>query len=250
MVKFLGFGSFLVGISSVALFGCSAVQGVFPAETVTVTAAPSKVSEPAPGASVVERNSSAPATSTPAEEPNPPMGVFLAYADRLCGPSSEDLPELVGPGDGPDYVEVIQMVALWLDYTVELTNTYDDQTIRAVKRMQSDLGVDSDGQVGPITWNAVQQRVCPDWGRPAGGDSESEDGFYMPDLVGTVLGSATDFLWYEYGLSEGLGSYKVRQGSYCDGSEVAVVQQVVPSPGTWVPYDDSYEMVTIYAACE
>ena len=249
MVRFLGFGGFLVGISSVALVGCSAVQGVFPAETVTVTAAPSKVSEPAPGASVVERNSSAPATSTPAEEPNPPMGVFLAYADRLCGPSSEDLPELVGPGDGPDYVEVIQMVALWLDYTVELTNRYDDQTIRAVKRMQSDLGVDSDGQVGPITWNAVQQRVCPDWGRPVGGDSESEGGFYMPDFVGTVLGSATDFLWYEYGLPYAT-SYKVRQGSSCDSGEVAVVQQVVPSPGTWVPYEDSYEMVTIYAACE
>jgi hypothetical protein len=72
----------------------------------------------------------------------------------------------------------------------------------------------------------------------------------MPDFVGTVLGSATDFLWNEYGLSEGLGDYTVRQGSYCDGSEVAVVQKAVPSPGTWVPYADSDEMVTLYVACE
>lgn len=177
------------------------------------------------------------------------MGLFLAYSDRLCGPSPEDLPELVDPGDAPDYAEVIQMAALWLDYDVDLTNAYDDQTIRVVKRMQSDLGVASDGQVGPITWGAVQQRVCPDWGRPAGGESDSGDGFYMPDFTGVVVGAATDYMWYEFGLSDG-GGYTVQRGSTCAPDEVSVVQMAIPSPGTWVPYGDSYEMVTLYAACE
>ena len=76
-----------------------------------------------------------------------------------------------------------------------------------------------------------------------------EDGFFMPDLVGTEATTAYDFLWYEYGLSEGLGGFEVKQGTYCEDWEVAVVQQIIPSAGTWVPFSESGDAVTLYVAC-
>lgn len=77
-----------------------------------------------------------------------------------------------------------------------------------------------------------------------------EDGFFMPDLIGTELGAAYNFLWYEYGLSEGLASYDVKQGASCDYPQIEVIEQVVPSPGTWIPRSQSGDLVRLYVGCE
>lgn len=146
---------------SVGLASCSSGSDVAQVTTVTVTAPAPAKPQPTPTRSIPSP------TPTPAEEQfvyegrHPPFGIMLEYARQLCLPPVTALPDLVTRGDSPEFTEVLQTFALTFGYETGAYGEYDAQTIRAVRQIQSDLGVVPDGQVGPITWSALRNWQCP-----------------------------------------------------------------------------------------
>lgn len=96
----------------------------------------------------------------PSEVLEPPeVSSALAY---ICSSSSALKPPLVGADSDAEATRAIQALLPWqFGYDPgPLDGQYGPRTIAAVKQMQSDLGVVPDGQIGPITWAALQRRVC------------------------------------------------------------------------------------------
>ena len=146
----------------IGLTGCGAGAESVPMTTVTVTASPNLTPESA---------SPPPSSPSPTKNPEPepvvqedhhfPYGIIISNAEQLCTTPLALLPDLVSVGDSPEFVEVIQIVAIDLGYEAGELAIYDDQTVRAVRSIQNYLGVEPDGQVGPITWGALQDQYCP-----------------------------------------------------------------------------------------
>lgn len=154
------------------LAGCGEFSAT-PVSTVTVTAAPSTApAEPDEPVGTSARPS--PSMESPADdqqEQNLPVVIITANAEELCTTPVRSLPDMISETDSPEHAEILQIVALDMGYDVSLSGVYDKQTIRAVVEMQSDLGVVPDGQVGPITWSALQSEYCPEFGQTFGQSS-------------------------------------------------------------------------------
>lgn len=157
---------------TVALVGCSAVSEVAPVETVTVTATPTPVETPTADATPApvreqekdaERESAVPSNDPYQRDPRPPFGLILSSVESICVPPVEALPDLVNIGDSPEYVDALQMALFDLGYVVPFAASYNSSVVQVVQRMQTNLGVVPDGQVGPITWGALRDRLCPEW---------------------------------------------------------------------------------------
>lgn len=81
----------------------------------------------------------------------------------ICGRAPESLPPLVGADSDSRATRALQVALLnaFGEDPGPIDGQYGPRTIAATKRMQSSLGVVPDGQVGPITWQAMQSRLCP-----------------------------------------------------------------------------------------
>jgi serine/threonine protein kinase len=80
----------------------------------------------------------------------------------ICPKVPSDLPPLVAADSDSQAVRALQVVLLDV-FGFDpgpIDGQYGPRTIAAVKRMQSALGVVPDGQVGPITWGALQSQLC------------------------------------------------------------------------------------------
>lgn len=80
----------------------------------------------------------------------------------ICLNEPDGLPPLVGADSNAQATRLLQAVlADFFGYDPgPIDGQYGPRTIAAVERMQSALGVVPDGQVGPITWRALQTRLC------------------------------------------------------------------------------------------
>ena len=97
-------------------------------------------------------------------EPSP-SGVDGATAqgavDALCRTPISQLPNLVYAGDSSYWTEVVQVLAVSEGIRVgPIDGQYGPQTISGVRQLQRLVGVLDDGQVGPITWTALQRYLC------------------------------------------------------------------------------------------
>ena len=80
----------------------------------------------------------------------------------LCPSQPDLLPPLIGPESDAQGTKVIQklLTYVYLEDPGPIDGEYGPQTISAVTRLQRQLGVFPDGQVGPITWGALQADLC------------------------------------------------------------------------------------------
>lgn len=94
--------------------------------------------------------------------PSPSEGLSLQAATReLCATAVSQLPDLIDIGDSTYWTEVIQVIAASEGIAVgPIDGQYGPQTIAGVRELQRRIGVVDDGQVGPITWSALQANVC------------------------------------------------------------------------------------------
>lgn len=83
----------------------------------------------------------------------------IAY---ICPKLPESLPPLVGEGADPTATRFLQTALIeWFGQDPGPVNgSYGPRTIATVKAVQEMLGVFPDGQVGPITWRAIQGWFC------------------------------------------------------------------------------------------
>jgi len=131
---------------------------VAPAPTVTVTQAPA----PRPTVTATRTR-----TVSPLQPPDPDPLPFLTDSmiegtyDRVCRTSVPSMPDLVTANSDAGWTTTIQVVAVIMGYNPgPIDGQYGPRTIAAVKKVQSELGTVPDGQVGPITWTAVQNYLC------------------------------------------------------------------------------------------
>ena len=88
-----------------------------------------------------------------------------ASGDALCNTSVYAMPDLVGPTSDASWTRVIQVMATQYGFNPGVIDgQYGSNTISGVRGLQTYLGVVPDGQVGPITWTALQNDYCG--GRP------------------------------------------------------------------------------------
>lgn len=79
----------------------------------------------------------------------------------LCRTPVSQLPDLIFAGDSPYWTEVVQVLAASEGIRVgPIDGQYGPQTVTGVRELQRRAGVADDGQVGPITWSALQQYFC------------------------------------------------------------------------------------------
>lgn len=102
-----------------------------------------------------------PTAATPTE-PGPPDGMTVQGAiDSLCSTPISQLPDLIDAGDSAYWTEVVQVLAVSEGIRVgPIDGQYGPQTIAGVQELQRRVGVVDDGQVGPITWTALQAYFC------------------------------------------------------------------------------------------
>ena len=101
--------------------------------------------------------------SSPAPGPMPQVNgpMIESTGDALCTTPVYRMPDLVTPSSDPSWTRVIQVMAVQYGFNPgEIDGQYGPKTISAVKGLQSYLGVAPDGQVGPITWTALQNDYC------------------------------------------------------------------------------------------
>lgn len=104
-----------------------------------------------------------PTATTPEVPPAPPAEGATAQGavDALCRTPISQLPDLVDAGDSAYWTEVVQVLAVSQGIRVgPIDGQYGPQTIAGVKELQRLVGVMDDGQVGPITWTALQGFFC------------------------------------------------------------------------------------------
>ena len=104
-----------------------------------------------------------PALAPPVETSAPPDAATTAQGavDVLCRTPVSQLPDLVYAGDSPYWTEVVQVLAVSEGIRVgPIDGQYGPQTIAGVQQLQLLVGVVDDGQVGPITWTALQDYFC------------------------------------------------------------------------------------------
>lgn len=90
---------------------------------------------------------------------NGPM--IESTGDGLCTTPVYRMPDLVTSSSDPIWTRVIQVMAVQYGFNPGVIDgQYGPNTISAVKGLQSYLGVVPDGQVGPITWTALQNDYC------------------------------------------------------------------------------------------
>lgn len=92
----------------------------------------------------------------------PPDGLNLQEAEgALYAAAISELPDLIDAADSSYWTEVIQVIAASEGIAVgPVDGQYGPQTIAGVKELQRRIRVIDDGQVGPITWSALQAYVC------------------------------------------------------------------------------------------
>lgn len=131
---------------------------VAPAPTVTVTQAPA----PRPTVTATRTQTVSP-PQPPAPDPLPFLtdSMIEGTYDRVCRTSVSSMPDLVTASSDAGWTTTIQIVAVIMGYNPgPIDGQYGPRTIAAVKQVQSELGTVPDGQVGPITWTAVQNFLC------------------------------------------------------------------------------------------
>lgn len=103
-----------------------------------------------------------PAAATPSVSAPPPDGTTAQGAvDALCRTPISQLPDLIDAGDSAYWTEVVQVLAVSQGIRVgPIDGQYGPQTIAGVRQLQRFVGVLDDGQVGPITWTALQTYFC------------------------------------------------------------------------------------------
>lgn len=103
-----------------------------------------------------------PAPLTPQPAPVPTNDTTAQGAiDSLCSRPISQLPNLIGEGDSAYWTEVVQVLAVSEGIRVgPVDGQYGPQTIAGVRELQRRVGVVDDGQVGPITWTALQSYFC------------------------------------------------------------------------------------------
>ena len=95
--------------------------------------------------------------------PTPPSGGLSLQAAQatMCREAVSELPDLIDAGDSAYWTEVVQVLAASEGIAVgPIDGQYGPQTVAGVKELQRRIGVVDDGQVGPITWSALQAYVC------------------------------------------------------------------------------------------
>jgi len=72
------------------------------------------------------------------------------------------LPDLIGVSSDAQATRNLQelLITAFGENPGPIDGEYGPRTIAAVTRVQARLGVVPDGQVGPITWGALQARLC------------------------------------------------------------------------------------------
>lgn len=97
-----------------------------------------------------------PATTDPNPEP-----LRRSALEMLCSTPVGDLPDLIDASDSAYWTEVVQTLAASEGIPVgPIDGQYGPQTIAGVQALQRRVGVIDDGQVGPITWSALQRYFC------------------------------------------------------------------------------------------
>lgn len=90
---------------------------------------------------------------------NGPM--IEATGDALCTTYVYNMPDLVTPSSDASWTRVIQVMAVQYGFNPGVVDgQYGPNTVSAVQGLQAYLGVVPDGQVGPITWTALQNDYC------------------------------------------------------------------------------------------
>ena len=100
---------------------------------------------------------------SPATGPMPQLNgpTIESTGDALCTTPVYRMPDLVTASSDPSWTRVIQVMAVLYGFNPGVIDgQYGPNTISAVKGLQSYLGVVPDGQVGPITWTALQNDYC------------------------------------------------------------------------------------------
>ena len=106
-----------------------------------------------------------PAIELPAQVPmeQPASGTLTVQqaVSSLCSEAVTNLPNLIDAGDSEYWTEVLQVLAASQRIAVgPIDGEYGPQTIAGVRELQRRIGVVDDGQVGPITWSALQVYFC------------------------------------------------------------------------------------------
>lgn len=102
-----------------------------------------------------------PALPAPAPEPAGADMTVRAAIDAVCRTAISQLPDLVDAGDSAYWTEVVQVLTAAEGIPVgPIDGQYGPQTIAGVKELQRIVGVVDDGQVGPLTWTAIQGYFC------------------------------------------------------------------------------------------
>ncbi len=116
-----------------------------------------KASTPSNGAT--SGSSQEPAAPGPLPAVTSPM--VEASGDALCNTSVYAMPDLVGPTSDASWTRVIQVMTTQYGFNPGVIDgQYGPNTISGVRGLQTYLGVVPDGQVGPITWTALQNDYC------------------------------------------------------------------------------------------
>ena len=115
---------------------------------------------------------SPPAAPSPGQQgqgPSPATGgmpqlngpMIEATGDALCTTPVYNMPDLVTPSSDASWTRVIQVMAVQYGFNPGVVDgQYGPNTVSAVQGLQAYLGVVPDGQVGPITWTALQNDYC------------------------------------------------------------------------------------------
>lgn len=143
-----------------------------PAPTVTVSTTP----RPAPTKTITANPrpvATKTVTANPApvggQSPRPATGAmpFLtdsmieSTSDAICYLNPNSMPPLVGPYSDSSATRIVQIFAVMNGINPgPIDGEYGPKTVAAVMQLQRLVGVIDDGQVGPITWGAIQRFHC------------------------------------------------------------------------------------------
>lgn len=100
-------------------------------------------------------------TQAPTEQPASGALTVQQAVGSLCREAVASLPDLIDAGDSRFWTEVVQVLGASEGIAVgPIDGQYGPQTIAGIRELQRRVGVVADGQVGPITWSALQRYFC------------------------------------------------------------------------------------------